>query len=230
MRFAARIFVTAILANGCMPDSPDRDFPAITGIVTDIDGNRYITVKIGDCWWMAENLKTTRYRNGDPITEIQGSDVWAELSAGGTCYYGNDTAHLRVFGRLYNGFAVEDNRHIAPLGWHIPTREEWEELILYLGGESLAGGKLKAAGTGHWAFPNTGATNETGFSAFAGGYRNGSSGAFSGMGKTGKWWAARGTGGSDTTLIYRELNYDQSAIAEGNGSPGDGYAVRCVKD
>jgi uncharacterized protein (TIGR02145 family) len=140
-----------------------------TNTVTDIDGNIYHTVTIGTQVWMVENLKTTKYRNGDPIPNVTGN-AWAALTTGAYCWYNNDAATYKAtYGALYNWYAVADSRNIAPTGWHVPTDAEWTTLTTFLGGESVAGGKLKETGTNHWTSPNTGATNETGFTALPGG-------------------------------------------------------------
>ena len=150
--------------------------------VTDIDGNVYKTIKIGDQLWMAENLKVTRYNNEDSIPHITDPGMWAELNSGAYSIYENDTNNVSIYGLLYNWHAVTDNRKIAPVGWHVPTDDEWKELEMYLGmSQSDAddvgwrgtdeGGKLKETGTAHWISPNTGATNESGFTALPSGNR-----------------------------------------------------------
>ena len=110
--------------------------------VTDIDGNVYRTVKIGTQVWMAEKLKTTRYRNGDPIPNVTDNPQWISLKTGALCWYKNDEANKATYGSLYNWFAVADSRNIAPVGWHVPSDEEWTTLTTCLGGEFFAGGKL----------------------------------------------------------------------------------------
>ena len=135
-----------------------------TGTVTDADGNTYRTIKIGNQWWMAENLRTTRYRNGDPIPTVTDNFTWGHLLTGACCSYDNDSSMVFTYGRLYNWHAVSDGRGLAPLGWHVPSDADWGTLVEYLGGSAVAGGKMKEAGTAHWLSPNTGATNESAFS------------------------------------------------------------------
>jgi uncharacterized protein (TIGR02145 family) len=153
-----------------------------SGTVTDIDGNVYETIQIGTQWWIKENLRTTHFRNGDPIPLVTDDTAWAGLSTPAYCEYGNDPANVTDYGRLYNWYAVADSRYIAPQGWHVATDEEWKQLEMYLGMSqseanltgirgTVEGGKLKEAGTVHWQSPNTGATNESGFTALPGGYR-----------------------------------------------------------
>ena len=142
--------------------------PAPTPLTaTDIDGNVYHTVTIGTQIWMVENLKTTRYNDGSPIPFVTDSSSWSNLTTPGYCWYNNDTTNKNTYGALYNWFAVNTGK-LAPTGWHVPTDDEWTTLTTYLGGESIAGGKLKETGTTHWRTPNAGATNEIGFTASSG--------------------------------------------------------------
>ena len=135
---------------------------------TDIDGNVYHAVVIGTQTWMVENLKTTKYSNGDPIPTAVTS-----LTPGAYCMYNNDAVTYKAdYGALYNWYAVADSRNIAPAGWHVPTKTDWTTLTDYLGGESVASGKLKENGSSHWLTPNTGATNSSGFTALPGGFYN----------------------------------------------------------
>jgi len=186
-----------------------------TGTVTDIDGNVYQTIKIGDQWWMAENLRVTHYRNGDSIP-----------SGYCTCYNNNES-YIPVYGRLYNGYAVGDSRNIAPAGWHVPTDAEWQTLIDYLGGDAIAGGKMKEAGTAHWDPPNEGATNESGFTARPGGYAEGG-GDYYYMGITAFFWSSTEDGSYTTWSRY--LRHSNSAIWRASAQNYFGYSVRCVKD
>ena len=145
-----------------------------SGTLTDNDGHTYNTVKIGSDWWMAEDLKTTKYRNGDPIgtTTPATLDVSGESTPSYQWPVDGDEGNVATYGRLYTWFTVTDARNICPTGWHVPADVEWETLKTNIGGELVAGGKLKEAGTTHWQTPNTGATNETGFKALPNGYRN----------------------------------------------------------
>lgn len=144
--------------------------------VVDIDGNVYSSVTIGTQTWLVENLKTTRYRNGDPIGNVTDGDLWRNLISDAYCDYNNDSSNAETYGRLYNWFAVDDDRGIAPAGWHVATNEEWITLSTYLaGGDYLKGSResgdqLKESGTLHWANGNTG-NNKSGFTALPGGER-----------------------------------------------------------
>ncbi|MFA4907305.1 MAG: FISUMP domain-containing protein [archaeon] len=197
--------------------------------VIDIDGNVYRTVKIGNQMWMAENLRVSHYRNGDVIPNITDNMAWNNLSTGALCDYNNDVNNVVTYGRLYNWYAVNDSRNIAPTGWHVPTDAEWQTLVNYLGGESVAvaGGKMKEVGTTHWQTPNTGATNESGFSALPGGHRDGS-GAYLGIGYGGYWWSATENNSSDAWSW--SLGYGYSGIYRGDYDKRYGFSVRCVGD
>jgi uncharacterized protein (TIGR02145 family) len=209
-----------------------------TGTMTDIDGNVYKTIKIGNQVWMAENLKVTRYRNGDPIPSVTSKSQWENLRSGAYCAYNNDNGNVATYGLLYNWYAVDDGRNIAPEGWHVPTDEEWKELEMHLGmSRSEAddtgwrgtdeGGKLKEAGTAHWNSPNTGATNSSGFTALPGGFRS-RSGAFFNVGYIVYWWSATASIGS--TAWSRYLGYDNSAVGRRSSYKRSGFSVRLVRD
>jgi len=193
----------------------------------DIDSNIYPTVKIGDQWWMAENLKVTRYRNGDDIPIVTDDTEWKNLTTGAYCNYNNNSDNADIYGRLYNWYAVNDSRNIAPLGWHVPSDEEWQTLIDYLGGESVAGGKLKETGTTHWNSPNVGATNESGFAALPGGYRS-SDGNFGSLGIYAFFWSS--TESSSNGAWDRILYYYNANVYRNNYDKQCGFSLRLVRD
>lgn len=206
--------------------------------VTDIDGNVYQTVTIGSQVWMAENLKVTHYRNGDPIPNVTDNATWSGLTSGAYCNYNNDTDNVATYGRLYNWYAVDDSRNIAPEGWHVPTDEEWKQLEMNLGMSQAQadgtgwrgtdeGGKLKETGTTHWVSPNTGATNESGFSALPGGGRY-FYGSFDYMGLDATFWSS--TEGSSLIAWYRNLYYYDSQVSRYYYYKRYGFSVRCVQD
>lgn len=209
-----------------------------TGTVTDIDGNVYQTVQIGNQIWMAENLKVTRYRNGDYIPNVTGNTEWTNLSTGAYCSYDNDNNNIDTYGLLYNWYAVDDSRNLVPEGWHVPTDEEWKQLEMYLGMSQTEtndtgwrgtdeGGKLKEVGTTHWQSPNTGATNESGFAAVPGGYRY-SSGPFVSIGNFAYFWSA--TEYYSGSAWYRLLYYGSSDVVRYDYYEQAGFSVRCVRD
>jgi uncharacterized protein (TIGR02145 family) len=212
----------------CKKESATNDpsNPSIT--VTDIDGNVYHTVTIGTQVWMVENLKTTKYRNGDPIPYVTDNLNWEALGnipTGGYCWYNNDTLNKVFYGALYNWYAVTDNRNIAPAGWHVPSDAEWTILTDYLGGLSVAGGKLKEDGTLHWISPNWEATNSTGFTALPGGYR--SYAYFTFLGYYGRWWSSST---ANYTAWYRGLCFSDGITYRDNYVKKSGFYVRCVRD
>ncbi len=199
----------------------------LTGTVTDIDGNIYQTVKIGDQWWMAENLKVTHYRNGDAIPKVTDADQWFILNTGAYCIYNNDINNADTYGNLYNWYAVNDSRNIAPSGWHMPSNAEWQTLIDYLGGESVTGGKLKETGTTHWDSPNKGATNESGFAALPGGYRY-DNGFFYSLGGFANFWSSSEL--DSGYAWYQRLYYDITDVGHVSYSKKGGFSVRLVRD
>ena len=203
----------------------------ITGTVTDIDGNVYQTVQINDQIWMAENLKVEHYRDGTAIPTGYSDSEWGNLSTGAYAVYDNNETHADTYGYLYNWYAVNDSRNIAPEGWHVPTDDEWQILVDYLGGSSVAGGKMKEEGTAHWNSPNTGATNESGFTALPGGYRYYryySSGYYYYMGTSGYFWSS--TEYYSLGAWYRVLNSNYSGVYRSyDFSKRSGFSVRCLR-
>ncbi len=181
-------------------------------------------VTIGDQTWMAENLDVERYRNGDPIPQVTDAAEWANLTTGAWCYYDNETSNGRVYGKMYNYYAVTDPRGLAPRGWHVSTVDDWDELANYLGGYDVAGGKLKETGTTHWNDPNTDATNESGFTGLPGGYRM-YDGSFNNLGTQALFWTT-------TSKTARSLHHNATGLRKWDGSRYDkgGFSVRCVKD
>lgn len=206
-----------------------NSFSQVTGSFTDErDGRTYRTIKIGSQIWMSENLQATKFRNGDPIPKVTENANWSDLKTGAWCDYKNNPENSIIYGKLYNFYAVSDPRAIAPKGWHIPTVTEWQTLLDFLGGSVEAGGKLKEAGNTHWAEPNTGATNETGFSALPGGCCFGGMEQFYDIGKIGYWWTATPANGSDAA--HRIMYNNNNSVASYNGNRRVGYSIRCVKD
>jgi uncharacterized protein (TIGR02145 family) len=226
--------IAYLFSGGLAPEEcPGVDCPPT---VTDYDGNVYETVLIGDQCWMMEHLKVTHYRNGDAIPHVTDGSIWSGLSTGAYCEYDNNPGHVATYGRLYNWYAVADPRNIAPEGWHVPTDDEWKQLEMHLGmsqaeadGGGLRGtdegGKLKDT-TVHWASPNTGATNESGFSGLPGGSRI-DNGNFSNMGNVGFFWTATE---SSSYAWYRTLHYLYSQVPRGATYKHRGFSVRCVRD
>ena len=196
----------------------------------DLDGNKYDIVTIGAQVWMKQNLNTSRYNNGTAIPNVTDNATWTGLSTGARCYYNNDSVtYSSTYGALYNWYTVNTG-NLCPTGWHVPTNSEWTTLITYLGGESIAGGKLKEAGLAHWQSPNANATNETGFSALPCGNRFYDPSTYFNIGEYGYWWCSAETG--TVNPLYMGMNYNSgyvSTYASYNGYKY-GISVRCLKD
>jgi uncharacterized protein (TIGR02145 family) len=193
--------------------------------LTDADGNAYTTVTIGTQVWMAENLKTTKYNNGSAIPNVTDGPTWWNLTTHAYCWYDNNISYKTPYGALYNWFTVEKG-NLCPAGWHVPTTDDWEVLSDFLGGELIAGGKLKEAGTTHWISPNTGATNETGFTAVPGGMHDWNK--CRNMGELGLYWSATGDVG-ESTDCYNMLN-TTAWLQSASQNKKIGYSVRCIKN
>lgn len=198
------------------------------GTMTDQVGNVYKTVTKGTQTWMAENLRTTKYNDGTAIPNVTDFGDWWRLTTGAFCNYNNAASNVltATYGRLYNWYAVNTDR-LCPTGWHVPTDAEWTTLSTYLGGESVAGDKLKETGNTHWTHLNTGATNETGFTALPGGYRDDNA-TFSGTGLSGFWWST--TEFDADYAWYRVMFYENSDVVRPNFDKVLGLSVRCVRD
>ncbi len=196
--------------------------------VTDYDGNVYQTIVIGTQTWMVENLKVTHYRNGDEIDNITDNTAWIGLTDGAYCWYDNDIANKADYGALYNWYAVADSRNIAPTGWHVPIDSEWSTLITFLLGAEVAGGKMKETGFAHWDSPNTGATNQSGFTALPGGYRYGGEGTFARMGGWGYWWS--NTPITESSAWYRWIESGHANAYRIGVTNTFGFSIRCLKD
>jgi uncharacterized protein (TIGR02145 family) len=202
--------------------------------VTDYDGNVYNTVLIGNQCWMAENLETTHYRNGEPI-DYPGIDYWEwqENTTGAYAWYNDNISWKDSYGALYNWYAGTNSNGLCPAGWHVPTDAEWTTMSDYLGGNSIAGGKLKSLRTDpdahpRWNYPNIGATNESNWSGYPGGTRD-DNGMYLDFGEGGYWWTSTeyelGDGYSRTIF-----NDDQSLIWNINTHASSGLSIRCVMD
>jgi uncharacterized protein (TIGR02145 family) len=208
--------------------------------VTDASGNTYPTVTIGTQVWMAENLRTTKYRDGSNIPIVTDNTQWANNSNNGNplqqpmmCWYNNDQATYTAnkFGALYNWYAINPstngNKNVCPTGWHVPTDAEWTTLTTFLGGENVAGGKMKSTGTQYWQNPNQDATNSSGWSGLPGGLRDGG-GPFLGIGFNGSCWSSSEYGTASAWSRY--LYYDYGGVDRTSSSKALGFSVRCLRD
>jgi uncharacterized protein (TIGR02145 family) len=197
------------------------------------------TSPIGTQLWTTKNLDVTTYRNGDTIPEITDPIAWTNAglsSIGAWCYYNNDPANNNIYGKLYNWHAVNDSRGLAPAGYHISTNGELITLGTFLGGDSVAGGKMKSIGTSLWNAPNTSATNESGFSGLPGGYKDVTftpvNSFFINLGNFGSFWTSTdGTGGGGNNAFYYNLALNSAAITRNDSVPKQwGLSVRLIKD
>jgi uncharacterized protein (TIGR02145 family) len=230
--YYARAYATNSVGTGYGNEVSFKTASPPTITVTDIDGNTYQTVTICNQIWTKSNLKVSKYRNGDVIPQVTDATQWAALTTGAWCYYANNTSNGTTYGKLYNWYAVNDSRGLAPIGYHIPTDAEWTTLTTCLGGPNGAGGKMKElgtlnAGTGHWIQPNTGATNSSGFSGLPAGSRGTGFGLIN---LQSYWWSSTQGGNGTIGAWVRWLLHDNANVQIGSGNKQGGYSVRCVKD
>ncbi len=239
-KFIFSLIVFLLFLSGCgkdeNPDASNQTKEKTTavfnssltyGTLTDQDGNVYKTIKIGSQTWMAENLKTTKYRNGDMIATTTPStkDISQENQPKYQWMFDFNPGenNLATYGRMYTYYAVTDSRNVAPSGWHVSTSDDWDMLKRFLGDDNLLGLKLKEVGTLHWLTPNLGATNESGFTALPGGIRK-ANGKFLEPGEYSKWWI------SEDGAYSRVLSSDNYVFIGIVGDKSEGCYVRCVKD
>jgi uncharacterized protein (TIGR02145 family) len=198
--------------------------------VTDYDGNHYNTKMIGDQIWMTENLKTTHYSNGDSIGTTYPFDL--DISGESTpeyqwAYGGDEESMVPTYGRLYTWYTVNDERGVCPSGWHVPSDDEWTTLTDYLGGNEIAGGKMKETGTVHWDAPNTDADNSSGFTGLPGGNRL-ITGSYANLGVIGMWWTSTESNANNAWRRY--LHYANSSVARQNLDKKNAFSIRCTRD
>ncbi len=243
IKWTASILIIVVLINstGCGKDNPPKPNNPLNGrttaifnpdktygTVTGIDGNIYKTIVIGTQTWMAENLRVTHYQNGDEIPNVTDNTTWKNLATGAYCNYNNttDLDTIATYGRLYNWYAVTDSRKLAPKGWHVPTISDWDRLIDYLGGDTIASNKLKEVGDLHWADPFE-STNSSGFTALPAGGRYLSK-STNDMGFYTEYWAMPEYSSTSAPFLY--LYYYNSFVYRGINYKVNGYSVRCIKD
>ncbi|NMC41643.1 MAG: hypothetical protein GYA43_10835 [Bacteroidales bacterium] len=195
--------------------------------VTDVEGNTYKTFSIGGKVWMAESLRTTKFRDGSSIPLVAAGNAWSLTTTAAYNNVNNSSDNAPVYGRLYNWYAVTDSRNLCPEGWHVPSNDEYINLITALGGASVAGGKMKETGTDHWNEPNSGASNQSGFTGRGAGYIS-----YAGVFKdfkyiTGFWTSTQNTSGTayHVGLLFDLPDADNYAVDKKTG-----LQVRCVKD
>lgn len=221
------IFFLCVLFSGCSesesPDNPINQDPEF-GEVADIDGNKYKTVKIGDQIWMAENLRTTKFSNGDPIQNLALNTQWENTANPAWSYQNNNELNNAIHGKLYNWYVANGSRNCCPNEWRIPSETDFNQLVNFLGGESIAGGKMKQTGNTNWFPPNSGATNESGFNGVPSAYRY-DFGQFDDLGYGVGFWVR------DNGLKWFVLRYDDSKFQKTDfGTKNGGISIRCIKN
>ena len=210
----------------------DKDY-MINSIKDKVFSSEIETVKIGNQEWTVENLDVSRYRNGDIIPEVKDPEEWANLKTGAWCYYYNDPSYYndprygKIYGKLYNWYAVNDPRGLAPEGFHIPSDTEWTKLIDYLGGREVAGGKMKAIGTSLWNSPNNNATNDSGFSGLPGASRS-YDGTYGLINYHGDWWSSSEF--NTTDAWFRYIHHINGLAYQNWRNKKYGFSVRCLRD
>ncbi len=235
------LFATLISVN--CGKNPTENEKASQNTVTDIDGNIYSIVKIGDQIWMAENLKVTKYRNGTLIPHVTDNSEWTGLTTGAYCIYNNDKSNVATYGNLYNWYAINDTRNIAPTGWHISSDDEWKQLEMALGmsesnaydtfwrgtseGSKLAG---KADLWSNGELENNAGFGKSGFFALPGGFRSYSNGTFNYIRTRAYFWSSTVYNENVIAAWIRGLRYDHSDETRDYGHKRNGFSVRCLQD
>ena len=205
-----------------------RPLPTYFRNIEDFDGNIYTSVIIDTQEWLVENLKTTHYNDGTPILNLVDDGDWSANTVGVYCWYNNDILNETPYGALYSWNAVNNVHGLAISGWSIPSKNDWEKLITYLGGNLVAGGKLKEEGTTHWQAPNWLATNEYGFTSVGGGFRSMQGGIhFEQLKQYGLYWTNTESG---LNAWLNEQTYSSANNQAGNILKSNGLSVRCMRD
>jgi len=206
---------------------PETDYTGQKGVIYDIEGNIYKTIGIGSQIWMEENLRTTKLNDNTELIKLRDSSTWINRQSAGFCWYNNDSTLKIPYGALYNWKIVNTGK-LCPIGWHIPTKQEWTTLMEKLGGKQEAGGKLKVIGSTYWKSPNSGATNSSKFTAVPGG------GIFSGQffdfNKWAHWWSITQIDSLWVTTFDLVYNTPGVIVGPGGKTHSCGLSVRCIKD
>jgi uncharacterized protein (TIGR02145 family) len=227
------ILLGLLICNGCQKDIISQQTMKpnpVFGTVTDIDNNVYKTVTIGEQTFMAENLRTTHLNDSTPIPEVMSNSGWENLSSAAMCWYNNDsTTNNEPYGSLYNWYTVRTEK-ICPIGWSVPSHYNWEALFTYIGGDSIAGSKLKDVDTLYWKSPNVRATNEWGFDAKGSGWRD-YAGEFGSLKTFGFWWCSDESDAIDLQdSRYMTINFNSAAALIGAYPWTAGQSIRCMKN
>jgi len=233
------VIVFVIYATSCKKGN-DTNNPVPDVTVKDIDGNVYHTVIIGTQTWMVENLKVTKLNDGTTIPNVPDKTAWDKSVNIGYCWYNNDISNKILYGGLYNWYSLNTGK-LCPSGWHVPSVTEFTTLINYLGGSSVAGGKLKEKGYAHWAKANdvngpdpaigiSNATNESGFTSLPGGYRYVGIDEFADLGFYTDYWTSN-EADEYSTIPILELGYNGDDVSfYSHAWKAEGHSVRCIKD
>ena len=227
---SALCFSTLILFNSCNKEEEENPQPAQPTTVTDINGNVYPTVKIGNQIWMKENLKVTKLNDGTAIPEVINNTTWAQTNSPGYCWVNNDKpAYGDAYGALYNWYAVETD-NLCPTGWHVPTKAEWDTLIAFAGPPSTGGGGkvLKEVSNTHWSCETHNATNSAGFSARGSGRRHYLHATFDGVQLTTSFWTS--TANNESNAFGKTIYCSTNDVQGYNANKHEGMPVRCIKD
>jgi uncharacterized protein (TIGR02145 family) len=204
---------------------------SITGFsqtVSDVDGNTYNTVSIGNQVWLTENLKTTKFNNQDPIPLITDNTLWSTQTEAAYCSYQNDNLLANEYGNLYNWHVLNDIRNVCPSGYHVPSILDWEALIDFLGGAAVAGGKLKEAGLAHWIDPNTGATNSSGFTLLPSGWRAHNNGFYENLTYMAYQWSSTSIDALNASIML--VGFDSESCLTSESHKLTGLPIRCLKE
>lgn len=206
----------------------ETSFTTEDGVI-DYDGNAYHIIKIGNQTWLAENLKVTHYNDGTAIPNITNDNTWMQQTSGSYCWHSNAITNKKTYGALYNWYAA-NNVNIAPKGWHVPSDSEWSSLFTYLGGESVAGEKMKES-SALWNASSTPGTNTSGFNGKPGHARGtNTSGEFLALGTVADWWSATSYASNNSWAWYMAIAYDSKSINHTFGTKYSGMSIRCIKD
>jgi uncharacterized protein (TIGR02145 family) len=224
-----------LLGNGTfliIPGISSANSGGLSNNISDFEGNVYSTISIGTQVWMSENLRATKFCNGENIPQISNQNNWNTATTPGYCVYNADPENDSIYGKLYNWFVVSDTRNACPCGWHVPTDDEFTTLTDFLGTESVAGGKMKATGTlsggdGLWSIANFEATNESGFTGLPGGGRA-SGGQFSGVNVNAWFWNSSSF--TSTTAWRRIIENLSPGVTRSEVNKKTGCSVRCIQN
>jgi uncharacterized protein (TIGR02145 family) len=200
------------------------------GVVSDVDGNTYKTIEIGTQTWMAENLRTTKFNDGEVILNVTDNKAWTQLTTQSYCWYNNDETNKYVYGALYNAISIDK---LCPANWHVPSYDDWKTLTSFLGGIDVAGGKLKETGTAHWFGPNSVSDNASGFSAAGGGLRNSVTGTFDRLAWAGTWWStySQYVPYYGIYFVYtQEISSSSDKVFNRSYESKSALSIRCIKN